>query len=115
MRRKVCKSIQEDNSQQTDKACIEKQENPWVKVGDKQQKKKKKRKHREVKKSPQHTAAESEENLPQIPEDSQDVQFNDVSNDKTRNEPKKDGPVNPTGTKTYKSTTSTVSIVGDSI
>ena len=53
--------------------------------------------------------------MPQVPEDSQDVQFSDVSNDKTRNKPKKDGPVNPTGTKTYKSTRSTVSIAGDSM
>jgi beta-N-acetylglucosaminidase len=54
--------------------CIEKQESPWVKVGDKQLKnKKKKRKHREAKKSPQHTAAESEENLPQISEETQTV------------------------------------------
>lgn len=38
--------IQEDNSQQNNNNCIEKQESPWVKVGDKQLKKKKKKKKR---------------------------------------------------------------------
>ena len=106
--------IQEDNSQQKDNNCIEKQESPWVKVGDKQLKeKKKKHKHCEAKKSPQRTAAESEENLPQISEETQNVQFNDVSNDQTRDKPKKDNPVNAVGMTTYKSTTSTVSVVGN--
>jgi hypothetical protein len=105
--------IQEDNSQQNNNNCIEKQESPWVKVGDKQLKKKKKKsKHREAKKSPQHTAAESEENLSQISEETQTVQSNDVLNDQTRDKQKKDDPV---GTKTYKSTTSTVSVVGESM
>jgi chromosome segregation ATPase len=105
--------IQEDNSQQNNNNCIEKQESPWVKVGVKQLKKKKKKsKHREAKKSPQHTAAESEENLSQISEETQTVQSNDVLNDQTRDKQKKDDPV---GTKTYKSTTSTVSVVGESM
>jgi hypothetical protein len=50
--------------------------------------------------------------LPQISEETQTVQSNDVSNDQTRDKEKKDDPV---GTKTYKSTTSTVSVVGDSM
>ena len=53
--------------------------------------------------------------MPQISEETQNVQFNDVSNDQTRDKPKKDNPVNAVGMTTYKSTTSTVSVVGDSM